>query len=254
MQGDIRLTTDERLYYVGLPGIFREAINPTLVYKNYVKTYLERDIHQVINIKELSQFQRFMQLCASRIGSEFLASHIGNELGISYHTVQAWVSALEASYIIFRLQPYFENFGKRAIKSSKLYFTDVGLVCFLLGIENVAQLSRDPLKDNLFENLVILDRYKNCLNQGETAWIYFYRDQSQHEVDLICQSGRRLILVEIKYAKTFQSNFIKNLTYLKKLAPEQISHGYVVYNGDTNAQSEQTWRLLNYRDLTEITV
>lgn len=244
-RADIHLSTDESLYYGGLPRIFRDHINPTLVYKNYVKTYLERDMRQIIQVKDLAQFQRFMQLMAARIGSECVASHLGNELGVSYHTIQSWISVLEASYIIFRLQPYHENFGKRVIKSPKLYFTDVGLASYLLGIETTAQLTRDPLKGSLFENLVVLDLYKARLNQGREPRLYYYRDQGQHEIDLIWQQGRDLIPIEIKYGQTFQTHFTKNLSYLKTIAPDRVPHGYVIYTGETQTSSG-TWRLLNY--------
>jgi len=250
-QAKITLSTDELMYYGGLPRIFRDSINPTLVYKNYVKTYLERDMRQIIQVKNLTQFQRFMQLMAARIGSEFVASHLGNELGVSYHTIQSWLSVLEASYVIFRLPPYYENFGKRVVKSPKLYFTDVGLACYLLGIENTSQLSRDPLKGNLFENLVVLDLYKARLNQGREARLYYYRDHGQHEVDLIWQQGRDLIPIEIKYGQTFHSNFTKNLAYFKTIAPDRVPHGYVVYTGETQTSSS-TWRILNYRQSDNI--
>jgi len=250
-QAKITLSTDELMYYGGLPRIFRDSINPTLVYKNYVKTYLERDMRQIIQVKNLTQFQRFMQLMAARIGSEFVASHLGNELGVSYHTIQSWLSVLEASYVIFRLPPYYENFGKRVVKSPKLYFTDVGLACYLLGIENTSQLSRDPLKGNLFENLVVLDLYKARLNQGREARLYYYRDHGQHEVDLIWQQGRDLIPTEIKYGQTFHSNFTKNLAYFKTIAPDRVPHGYVVYTGETQTSSS-TWRILNYRQSDNI--
>jgi predicted AAA+ superfamily ATPase len=247
IQAGITLSTDNLLLHGGLPRIFRDSINPTLVYKNYVATYLERDMRNIIQIKELSQFKRFMHLCASRIGTEFVASNLANELGVSYKTIQSWLSVLEASYVVFRLQPYYENFGKRVIKSPKLYFTDVGLASYLLGIEEVSQISRDPLKGNLFENLVVLDFYKKLLNQGKEARLYFYRDQSQNEVDLIWQRGRELIPIEIKYGQTYQHNFIKGLEHFKKIAKDRVPYGYVIYTGDTPETSSTLWKLINYR-------
>jgi predicted AAA+ superfamily ATPase len=252
IRAQISLSTDEQLYYGGLPRIFRDNINPTLVYKNYVKTYLERDMRSIIKIKDLSQFQRFMQLCAARIGTEFIASNIGNELGVSYHTVSSWLSVLEASYVVFRLQPYFENFGKRIIKSPKLYFTDVGLATYLLGIENVQQISRDPLKGNLFENLVILDFYKQLLNQGKEARIYFYRDRSQYEVDLIWQDGRDLIPIEIKYGQTYKNEFIKNLNYFQTIAKDRVPHAYILYTGESGFGDGGLCRVLNYQEIDRI--
>lgn len=252
-KANIHLSTEELLYSGGLPRIFRDNINPTLVYKNYVKTYLERDMRSLTKIHDLSRFQRFMQLCASRIGSEFIATNISNELGVSYHTVQSWLSVLEASYIVFRLQPYFENFGKRIIKSSKLYFTDVGLASYLLGIENVQQIDRDPFKGKLFENLVILDFYKQLLNQGREARIYFYRDRSQYEVDLIWQSGRDLIPIEIKYGQTYKKEFVKNLAYFYDVAKGRVPYGYVIYTGASDLNAVNLWRVVNYQEMSKIT-
>ena len=253
IQAGITLSTDELLYHGGLPRIFCDNLSPTLVYKNYVKTYLERDMRKVINVSDLMQFQRFMQLCAARVGSEFVASNIANELGVSYHTVQSWLSVLEASYIVFRLQPYFENFGKRIIKSCKLYFTDVGLANYLLGIENVAQISRDPFKGKLFENLVILDIRKQLLNLGKEPRMYFYRDRSQNEIDLIWQRGRDLIPIEIKYGQTFKAEFTQQLDYFKKLVENRVPYGYVIYTGDAFLENDtRQWRLLNYKNSNQI--
>lgn len=248
-QSGITLSLEEFLYYGGLPRIFKDKISPTLVYKNYVKTYLERDMRDLINIKDLAAFRRFMQLCAARVGSEIIASNIGNELGVSHHTIQAWLSVLEASYVIFRLQPYFENLGKRVIKASKLYFTDVGLACYLLGIETETQLQRDPLMGRLFENLVVLDIYKHLLNRGREARIYFYRDRSQNEVDLIWQSGRSLIPIEIKLGQTYRTEFTKGLSYFEKLIPERVPYGYIIYTGESDAlKTEKRWQLLNFQE------
>lgn len=249
IKAGIALDTDNFILHGGLPRIFRDKINPTLVYKNYVATYLERDMRSIIQVKELSQFKRFMHLCAARIGTEFVASNLANEIGVSYKTIQSWLSVLEASYIVFRLQPYYENFGKRIIKSPKLYFTDVGLATYLLGIEEISQLSRDPLKCNLFENLVVLDFYKKILNQGKEARIYFYRDQSQNEVDLIWQHGRSLIPVEIKYGQTYQKIFIKGLEHFKKIAKERVPYGYIIFTGDSLDAPSNTWKLINYREI-----
>ncbi len=253
IHADISLSTDDLIYHGGLPRIFRDQLSPTVVYKNYLKTYIERDMRKIINVADLMQFQRFIKLCATRIGSEFIASNIANELGISYHTVQSWLSVLEASYIVFRLQPYYENFGKRIIKSSKLYFTDVGLACYLLGIENISQINRDPFKGNLFENLVILDIYKQLLNLGKEPNLYFYRDRSQYEVDLIWQYGRDLIPIEIKYGQTFKTEFTKGLSYFKNIAPDRVPYGYVIYTGEALLENDtREWRVLNYQNSDQI--
>lgn len=249
---NIKLSVDEAIYTGGLPKIFKEQHNPTLIYRHYLKTYVERDMRNLININDLSQFQRFMQLCASRVGSEFVASNLANEIGVSYHTIQAWLSVLEVSYIVFRLPPFFENFGKRIVKSSKLYFSDVGLACYLLGIETPEHVSRDPLRGNLFENLVVLDCYKHLLNQGKDARLYFYRDRAQKEIDLIWQRGRELIPIEIKLGQTYQTSFVKGLTYFKQLANQKVPEGYVIYTGETQAEEGMLWKLINYQDCANI--
>jgi predicted AAA+ superfamily ATPase len=178
---------------------------------------------------------------------------MGNELGVSYHTIQTWLSVLEASYVVFRLQPYFENFGKRIIKSPKLYFTDVGLASYLLGLENATQMSRDPLKGSLFENLVVLDFYKQFLNQGKEARIYFYRDRSQYGVDLIWQRGHQLIPIEIKYGQTYKNEFTKSFMYFKNLAQDPVPQGYIIYNEDSGLHNKSQWRLINHKDIEKIT-
>ena len=243
---NFKLSTEEYLYNGGLPRIYDQNINPTLVYQNYVKTYLERDMRTLIKVKDLIQFRRFLQLCASRIGSEFIASNLANELGVSYHTIQGWLSILEASYVVFRLQPYYENFGKRIIKSPKLYFYDVGLACYLLGIESITHVIRDPLKGNLFENLVVLDFHKHLLNLGREPKLYFYRDRSQYEIDLLWQHGRQLIPIEIKISQTYRKEFIKNLNYFKKIAKDRMRSGFIVYAGTND--NTTTYKLFNYQD------
>lgn len=233
------------------PRIYQEHLNPTKAYSNYFHTYVERDIRQLINIKDLSLFERFIKLCAGRIGNIFQQTSLGNEVGISNHTVQQWLSVLEASYIIVRLQPYYENFGKRIIKAPKIYFTDVGLACYLLGIETESQVQRDPLRGALVENLVILELMKHRRNQGLDPRFYYYRDNHQNEVDLVICQGHELIPVEIKSSQTFHSSFLKGLDYFKQLAPERVPTGYVIYSGELE-QSIKGFQLLNYRRATKI--
>jgi predicted AAA+ superfamily ATPase len=170
---------------------------------------------------------------------------IGNDVGISSPTVKEWISILEASYILVRLQPYFENFGKRIIKSSKLYFTDVGLVSYLLGIENVMQMARDPLRGSLIENLLVLELMKSRLNKGLDPALYFFRDVQGHEVDLIFKSANELVPIEIKASKTFHSEFLKNLDFFQKLVGDRCSRGFLIYAGEQE-QAIGLFTLLNY--------
>lgn len=230
----------------GYPRIFKDQLNPTKSYRSYFQTYVERDLRQLINIKDLSQFEHFCRLLAGRVGSILNMEEIGNEIGISSHTVKQWISILEASYIVFRLQPYFENFGKRIIKSPKIYFIDVGLACYLLGIEDENQLSRDPLRGHLFENLIISELIKYRFNQGLDHNLYFYRDQQKNEVDVIFKKGHDLIPIEIKSSMTFNTAFIKSLDFFKKLNPDRSPCGFLIYAGDQEQQIASN-HLLNYK-------
>ena len=151
------LSVNEWLLKGGYPRIYKEGLDPTKAYRNYFQAYVERDLRLLIQVKDLMQFERFIQILAGRIGQIINMEEIVGEVGISSHTVKHWISILEASFIVFRLPPYFENFGKRAIKSPKIYFNDVGLASYLLGIQNETQITRDPLRGNLFENALILE-------------------------------------------------------------------------------------------------
>ena len=227
-----QFTLDEYIYHGMYPRIYKDNLPPTKFYRDYVQTYLERDVRQMVNVKDLALFQQFLKLCAGRTGQVFNSHNLSNELGISYHTVSNWLSILEASFVIFRLQPYFENFGKRIIKSPKIYFTDVGLATYLLDITTVEQISRDPLRGSLVENLVISDFIKNRLNKGFEPNFYFYRDSNQNEVDLIFKNGNNLIPIEIKASQTFHPQFLKGLEYFKALTKERCKKGILIYGGE----------------------
>lgn len=242
---------DDYLYCGMYPKIHQNKINPTKYYRDYVHTYLERDVRQMLNVKDLSLFQSFLKLCAGRVGQVFNASSLGNDLGISYHTIQNWLSILEASFIIFRLQPYFENFGKRVIKSPKLYFHDVGVLTYLLGITSVEQLFRDPLRGSLIENFVISELRKVKINQGVEPDFYYFRENNQQEVDLLIKEGNEFIPVEIKASKTFHSDFLKGLIYFKKLSADRCRPGYLIYAGHQE-QKMDTFFIKNLFNLKSI--
>lgn len=246
----INLSLDEALIKGGYPRIYKDNLNPTKAYRNYFQTYVERDLRQLINVKDLSQFERFIRICAGRIGQIINQEEIGNEVGISSHTVKEWISILEASFIIFRLQPYFENFGKRIIKSPKLFFSDVGLATYLLGIENELQISRDPLRGHLVENLILLELVKWRFNHGNDPQLYYYRDVQKNEIDVIFKDGHNLIPIEIKSSKTFNSDFLKTLQYFQKLVGDRSPKGYLIYAGEQE-QNIHTIELLNYKRAIE---
>ncbi|TXI39479.1 MAG: ATP-binding protein [Nitrosomonas sp.] len=248
----IVLSLDESLLKGGYPRIFHDGLVPTKAYRNYFQTYIERDLRQLIQVKDLGQFQRFIRLCAGRVGQLLNLEGLGNEVGVSSHTVKHWISILEASFIIIRLQPYFENFGKRIIKSPKIYFTDVGLAAYLLGIEDTVQMSRDPLRGNLVENLVLLELIKSRLNKGLDPQLYYFRDARGHEVDAIFQLGHTLIPIEIKSSKTFNSHFLDNLRHFHGIAGDRCQGGFVIYAG-TQEQSIDSYQLINYLKSSQIT-
>ena len=248
---DAVLDLDALLLNGFYPAIYHDNLNPTLMYKNYIATYLERDVRQLINLKDLSCFQRFLKLCAGRIGHILNKNSLASDLGVSSTTVEHWLSILEASYIIFRLQPYFENFGKRVIKSPKLYFTDPGLAAYLLNIENISQISRDPLRGNLVENLVILDLMKYRYNRGLDHNLYYYRDQHQNEVDVIYKTGEQLIPIEIKAAQTVVMQFFKGLKHFKSTAKNKCALGYLVYSGHP-MQGIEEFEVINYLNVDKV--
>lgn len=239
--------TDELLYGGFYPGVWGDGKKPYDVYSNYYRTYIERDLRQLINIKDLDLFRQYVRLMASRVATEMNASHVSNEIGIDVKTVQNWLSILNTSYITFTLPPYYRNIGKRIVKAHKLYFYDVGLVCYLLGLENVAQVATHPLRGALFENMVVAEFYKRYFNRGRTPHLYFYRDSSQKEVDLIEeQTFDQLHIYEIKSAKRYNSQFAAGLDYFKKLYGEKVTNATVLYDGDESATFNgvlcQNWR------------
>ncbi len=244
--------TMESTLFKGLyPGIYDKRLDPTLTYKAYFEMYIERDLRQIINIKDLRLFRQFVRLCAGRIGQILSLSNLSNDVGVSVPTIKSWISVLEASHILFLLEPYYENISKRLIKSPKLYFYDTGLAAYLLGIENENQMDRDPLKGNLFENLVIVDIIKKRLNIGLDHNCYFYRDSNQNEVDLVYKHGRDLRPIEIKAAKTFTSDFLKGLKSFKDTFPEKSFGGTIVYAGDLEKKMGE-FSLSNYKNAASL--
>lgn len=240
--------TDTMLLNGGYPAVWAKNIPVQDVSRNYYNTYIERDVRQLLNVKDMTRFQIFIKMCAGRVGTEFNASALSNEIGVSVPTIQEWVSVLEASYILFRLPPFYRNIGKRLVKSPKLYLYDTGLVCFLLGIENKEQLANHPLRGAIFENMVVLEFLKNRYNQGKLPNLYFYRDKSQNEVDLIEEKGIQLYAYEIKSAKAFTKGFVRGLDYLKKAVGDDVVSTQVIYDGENDIYSPQNG-IVNFRNI-----
>ena len=225
------ITDLEELLYRGFyPRISHQDLNPTSAYGDYLLTYLERDIRQLELIKKLSHFQRFVKLAAGRIGQIINYNSLSNDTGVSVSTIQEWLTLLEASYIIFRLPPFFENIGKRLIKQPKLYFYDVGLASYLLGIEKKQHLETHPLKGNLFENFIISEIVKQRFNSGKNFHFYFYRDSNQAEIDLLIPNVDKYDLFEIKSSQTWSSHFKKPFSHFIK-ACNKAGASSVIYTG-----------------------
>ena len=222
---------DQLLYTGAYPRIHDQNLNPTEALSFYLNTYIERDLRTLINIKDLSRFTTFLKLCAGRSGQLLNFSSLGNDCGVSHNTISNWISMLEASYIIKLLQPYHNNLRKRVIKSPKLYFLDVGLAAFLLGIQEQQQISTHPLRGNLFETFVVTELLKSRFNLGKTDNLYFFRDSKGNEVDVIFEYGAHLLPIEIKSGSTITSDFFKGLNYFRKLAGDQIENTCLIYGG-----------------------
>jgi len=214
------------------PRLHEEGLEPRRFYNGYLQTYVERDVRALIQLRGLSQFQKFLILLAGRVGQVVNLASLSNDVGVSTTTVRNWLSVLKASYVVFELPPFFENIRKRVIKSPKIFFTDVGLAAFLLGIHTEEQASRDPLRGNLYENLIVADIVKGALNKGIRPEIYFFRDSHGNEVDLLIREKGSLTPVEIKSAATFSVDFIKGLERLQTLGIKRVTAGAVLYDGE----------------------
>ena len=214
------------------PAVWANQIPPQDIYRQYFTTYIQRDIQQVMNIRRLSEFRRFIIMCASRIGTEFNAQSMSGELGVSIPTIQEWMNVLEASYVAFRLQPFYRNIGKRLVKTPKIYFYDVGMVCYLLGIKTADQVETHPLRGQIFENMVVCDFLKRQYNNGQDNNLFFFRDKGQHEVDLIQEDGTKLLAYEIKLSSTIHPDFYKNLKYFRSLFPAETTLTQVINTGE----------------------
>ncbi len=230
----------EIIAHGSFPGLHQEGLRPDRFYNGYVQTYVERDVRTLINVKDLGQFQQFLTLLAGRVGQVLNYSSLANDVGVTGTSIKNWISVLKASFVVFELQPFFENIKKRVIiKSPKLYFTDIGLVCYLLGIETPDQARRDPLRGSLYENFIIQEILKSKHNQGKRPQLYFFRDTHGNEVDLVIKKQRKLIPVEIKSAATFSRHFLKQIERFKTITQNRCHKGYVFYDGEDKFNIQQ---------------
>ena len=242
------LPTNDLILKGFYPGVYVHRLTPYKAYRNYYETYLERDLRKLIQIKDLGLFQKFIRICAGRAGNLLNASALSNETAVSVGTIKSWLAILEASYIIFFLNPYFENTGKRYIKSPKIYFYDVGLLAFLLGIEDSNQLERDPLRGALFENMVVSEFMKKRFNKGMDSNLFFYHDSHHNEIDIIIKHGNQLQPIEIKSSQTFHSDFLKQFKYFNKSHADRVVNPVLIYDGEMQ-QKVQDVEIVNFRNV-----
>lgn len=241
-------TIDEILFSGMYPAICAEKNTSGLYYPSYIRTYIDRDIRELVNVSNISQFHIFLKLCAARIGSIFNASELANETGVSVNTINSWLTILEASYIVMRLQPWSENTRKRLTKSPKIYFCDTGLACHLLNIESPEQLARDKMRGHLFENFIIIEQLKGRLNNGKASNAYFFRDSNRNEIDLLVDNGGELDVYEIKSSMTFSTSFNAVLQKTNALLTTKVRSKTVIYAGDLENRDGDI-KLLNWRNL-----
>jgi len=226
---DKNSTISQHIFKGGYPTLFNRTVDTTQWYSNYIRTYIERDVRLIKNISNLVTFERFLRLCAGRIGQLLNMNSLAVETGVDNKTISAWIGVLEASFVVFRLQPYHKNFNKRIVKMPKLYFYDTGLASTLLGIQNSDQIDIHPFRGALFENLVVVDMLKTRFNKAKTTNLYFWRDNVGNEIDILIDKGLTITPIEIKSGQTVTKDYFKGVKYWNKLTKEE--GGFVVYGG-----------------------
>ncbi len=241
---------DEFLYNGLYPAICAGKNKARLFYPSYVKTYLERDVRDLLKIKDQMQFMKFMKLCAARVGSIFNASELAGQIGVDSKTITNWLSVLQASYLVTLLPPYYENISKRLVKSPKLYFNDPGLACFLLDIESPRQLARDKMRGPIFENYVVMEVIKHRYNRGLLNGVYFYRDSNQNEVDILLKEEGEITAIEVKSSMTYHTSFEDDISQLSDWIKTPVVNKIIVYTGDFENTASDI-KILNYRHLLE---
>ena len=229
------------------PRLYDQQIHPLDFYPFYFETYVQRDVRQILNIHDLNLFTNFVRLCAGRIGQLLDYSSLARDTGISVNTAKGWISLLEASYLIFLLHPYYQNFNKRIIKSPKLYFTDTGLASWLLNIRDSVQLETHYLKGNLFENLVLLELYKKSIHKANTPNLWFFRDNNGIEIDCL-KEDQALTLIEIKSSRTFREDSLKGIKFIDRIITDRPVQKVIISGGDDSFHFKGS-NVVSWRDL-----
>jgi predicted AAA+ superfamily ATPase len=230
------------------PRIHDQKLDPSQALADYFSTYVERDLRQLAAVHDLQRFERFVRLCAGRSGQLLNLVSLGNDAGVSQPTARAWIDLLQTSFIVYLLPPWHTNTGKRLVKSPKLYFYDVGLACWLLGLRTANQVSRDPLWGSLFENFIVMEAMKDRLNAGESGEMYFYRDSEGNEVDLLLPTGGQLHAIEIKAGATVNPDYFKGLKTFAAHHRPALSGAGVIYGG-TQSQNRIDWPVHSWQRL-----
>jgi len=243
-------TLDFLILHGGYPRLYDKVIEPVDYYPNYILTYVERDVRQIKNINDLAVFQRFLKVCATRVGQILNYASIANDCGIDQKTVVSWLGILETSFIATTLKPFYNNLGKRLLQMPKLYFYDTGLCCSLLEIENEVQLANHPLRGALFENFVLLELLKQRFNRGLRSNFYFWRDRTGNEIDILLDRATGAIPIEIKASATYNKSFLKGIDYWKKIQPGS-GQSFLIYTGEASFQQQET-EIINWKDLNKI--
>jgi predicted AAA+ superfamily ATPase len=242
----------EDLLWRGLyPPVHDRRLNPRIWYGNYVQSYLERDLRQLIAIRDLSNFQRFLRMCAARSGQLLNLSGLANDCGVTHNTARAWISVLEASYLVHLLRPHHANLGKRLVKTPKLYFTDPGLAAWLLGIENCDQVATHAQRGALFETWLVSDLLKARFNSGLASNLFFWRSRSGLEIDVLAERGTRLVAAEAKSGQTLAGDFFGPLEKWCALAGKTDSSSWLVYGG-TKVQQRRRIHVLSWKDISAL--
>lgn len=233
-------TVDELLYAGFFPPIHDRPVEPSVWLQDYIGTYLERDVRQILKIHDLATFQRFVQLCAGRIGQLLNISSLAADTGITRATADAWLSVLQASHLVFLVQPWFTNLSKRLIKSPKLYFCDPGLAAWLLGVRNPGHIAAHPQRGALFENWVMTELLKAQTNRGHKPSLYFLRDKEGHEIDALIETGPNTFqAVEVKSGETIASDFFAGLDYWREKLTRQKLTPWLIHGGTAHQQRER---------------
>ena len=232
----------------GYPSIYDRQVSPQDWFSNYIATYIERDVRQLIAVRDLTQFQRFVKMCAARSGQILNLAALGADCGLSASTAREWLSVLEASYLVTRIQPYYQNFGKRLVKTPKLYFLDVGLMAWLIGIRDTVTLDTHVSRGALFETFVVSELIKRQYNQGQNADLYFWRDSAGNEIDLLSDTPQGLQAIEIKSGSTFASDWIKGFKVWKRNTQVNTLIPRIIYGG-TDSYDREGHQVMGWPDI-----